>query len=351
MLLETFGSSLGLIYIYVIGSLFKYRRINNNNKIEKFNKKYFKDFSIFFVITLLYFVTEMFHSYYTDIGTDLSFKELYLKESVEIIFISLVTFFILKYKYYIHHFISIAVFVILSIAIDLILKNYQTANKATIIISILYVLVESIHYSYIKYLVEKKYYFVFDIMGILGTFNLIFTFIAFTGEIIDNKVKRNNSLIFQFYYFYREYLTWYMIIRFIIGFIIEGMILSTLEVIIIKELTPVYVIIGYELSKIPTSIIEIKENKNRWKILVISIVQIFSLLFYLEILEFNFCSLNRNTKKSIIERERNEFYTSQDIELDTEIELKGYDIGDIMEKQEVEEIEANEEDKDNIHHF
>ena len=349
--LESFGSSLGLIYIYVIGSLFKYRRINNNNKIEKFNKKYFKDFSIFFAITLLYFVTEMFHSYYTDIGTDLSFKELYLKESVEIIFISLVTFFILKYKYYIHHFISIAVFVILSIAIDLILKNYQTANKATVIISILYVLVESIHYSYIKYLVEKKYYFVFDIMGILGTFNLIFTIIAFTGEIIDNKVKRSNSLIFQFYYFYREYLTWYMIIRFIIGFIIGGMILSTLEVIIIKELTPNYVIIGYALSKIPTSIIEIKENKNRWKILVISIVQIFSLLFYLEILEFNFCSLNRNTKKSIIERERNEFYTSQDIELDTEIELKGYEIGDIMERQELEEIEAKEEDKDNIHHF
>ena len=78
--LESFGNSLGLIYIYVIGSLFKYRRINNNNKIEKFNKKYFKDFSIFFVITLFYFVTEIFHSYFTDIGNDESFKELYLKE-------------------------------------------------------------------------------------------------------------------------------------------------------------------------------------------------------------------------------------------------------------------------------
>ena len=141
-----------------------------------------------------------------------------------------------------------------------------------------------------------------------------------------------------------------MILRFLIGFIIEGMMLGALEIFILKELTPVYVIIGYELSKIPTSIIEIKENKNRWKILVISIVQIFSLLFYLEILEFNFCSLNRNTKKSIIERERNEFYTSQDIELDTEIELKGYDIGDIMEKQELEELNQNEEDKDKMHH-
>ena len=139
-----------------------------------------------------------------------------------------------------------------------------------------------------------------------------------------------------------------MILRFIIGFIIEGMILFPLEVIIIKELTPNYVIIAYALSKIPTSIIEIEDNKNRWIILAISIVQIICLLFYLEILECNFCSLNKNTKKSIIIRERSELYTSQDI--DTEIELKGYEIGDIIINQELEEIEGNEEDKDNIHH-
>ena len=345
--LESFGSSLGLIYTYVIGSLFKYRRINNNNKIEKFNKKYFKDFSIFFVITLLYFVTEMFHSYYTDIGTDLSFKELYLKESVEIIFISLVTFFILKYKYYIHHFISIALFVILSIVIDVILEKYQTANKATVIISILYVIVESLYYSYLKYLVEKKYYFTFYIIGILGSFYVIFIIIPFTGQIIYNKVKGSYSLIFQFYFFYKEYHTWYMILRFLIGFIIEGIIISTLEIVILKELTPNYVIISYALSKIPIYIVG-NEGNNRWIILAISIVQIISLLFYLEILECNFCSLNKNTKKSIIIRERSELYTSQDI--DTEIELKGYEIGDIIINQELEEIEGNEEDKDNIHH-
>ena len=140
----------------------------------------------------------------------------------------------MKYKYYIHHFISITLFVILSIAIDVILKNYQNPNKATIIISILYFWIESIYYSYLKYLVEKKYYFIFDIIGILGIFNLIFTAIAFTGEIIDNKVKRNNSLIFQFYYFYREYLAWYMIMLFIIGFIFEGIILDILKIFIIK---------------------------------------------------------------------------------------------------------------------
>ena len=141
-----------------------------------------------------------------------------------------------------------------------------------------------------------------------------------------------------------------MAIRFLIGFFIEGILLGALEIIIIKELTPNYVIIAYALSKIPPAI-ERNEGDNRWKILAISIVQIFSLLFYLEILELNFCSLNKNTKKSIIERERNECHSTQDIELESEIEVKGYNIGDIMERQELEEIEAKEEDKDNIHHF
>ena len=262
----------------------------------------------------------------------------------------MVTFFILKYKYYIHHFISIVLFVILTVIIDIILGNYINVNNATIIISFLYVLIESINYSYLKYLVEKKYYFTLDLLGILGIFFFILSVISFTSEIIYHKVKESYSLIFQFYFFYKEYNTSHMILRFIIGFIFEGMIVGTLEIVIIKELTPNYVIIAYALSKIPTSIIEIQEDKNRWIILAISIVIIFVLLFYLEILEFNFCSLNKNTRRSIIERERNEIYTSQNIDNDTEIELRGYEIGDIMKKQELEEIEENEEEKDNTHH-
>jgi hypothetical protein len=350
--LEGFGSSLGHIYIYVIGNIFKYRRIKNSNisKTEKSNKKYFKDFSILFVINLFYFLAETLQSYFSGIGKD-SFKELYLKDSIEIIFITLATFFIMKYKYYIHHYISITLFVIISVVIDVILENFRNANEATVIISIIYVIVESFYYTYLKYLIEKKYYFTFDILGILGIFDLIFALISFSGEIIYQKVKESYSLIFQFYFFYREHHTWHMILRFIIGFIIEGMVLSTLEIVIIKELTPNYVIIAYSLSKIPSSIVGIQKNDKKWIILAISIVQMFFLLFYLEILEFNFCSLNKNTKRSIIERERNECHSTQDIELDTEIELKGYEIGDIMEIQELEEIEANEEDKDNIHHF
>ena len=96
------------------------------------------------------------------------------------------------------------------------------------------------------------------------------------------------------------------------------------------------------------------DDKKRWIIFAIFLIQIFILLFYLEILEFNFCSLNKNTKKSIIERKSKESFTIEDInrenELDNEIELKGYDIGEIMKKQYLEDCDLNEEDKKNDHH-
>ena len=45
------------------------------------------------------------------------------------------------------------------------------------------------------------------------------------------------------------------------------------------------------------------DSDNRWYSIILFVLQFISLLFFLEILEFNFCNLNLNTKKSIQERE------------------------------------------------
>ena len=346
--LENFGNSTGHISIFIINNIIKYRRINTNNKTEKYNKKYFKYFSILFVIYLIYYIIALIQSIASDFEKE-SYVELYLKDGAEIIFITLVNFFLLKYKYYIHHFISITIFVILTIIIDIILDNFHRANKITAILSILVVLVESIYYSYLKYLVEKKYYYTLHILSVLGIFDVMFNIITLTIEIIIHKVKRSYELIFKFYFFYIKYHSWYMILRFLISLIIEGIILSILEFVILKELTPGYIIIAYTLAKIPSSIIANTGN-NRWIILAISIVQIFILLFYLEILEFNFCSLNKNTKKSIIERERIESRISENNKFDNDnkIEIKGYELGEIMKRQESNESNEEEEDKDTL---
>ena len=348
--LETFANSIGYISIFILSNIIRYRRIkNNNNKIENSNKNYFKDFAILFAIYFVYYVIGLLQAFFSGFGKE-SFLELYLKDGAEIIFITLVTFFLLKYKYYIHHFISITIFVILTIIIDIILDNFHRANKITAILSIFVVLVESIYYSYLKYLVEKKYYFTLHIISVLGIFDLAFNIITLTIEIIIHKVNGSYGLIFKFYFFYIKYHSWYMILRFLITFIIRGITLGILEFVILKELTPSYIIIAYTLGKIPTSIIANTGN-NRWIILAISIVQIFILLFYLEILEFNFCSLNKDTKKSIIQRERYESKISEIDKSDTEnkIEIKGYELVELMKSQESEESNEEEEDKDNLH--
>ena len=78
---------------------------------------------------------------------------------------------------------------------------------------------------------------------------------------------------------------------------------------------------------------------DRWIILVISIFQIFSLLFYLEIFELNFCSLNKNTKKNIISRIPSE----AQIDIEERIIIDGYDITENIKNQETEMAKMDED--------
>ena len=94
---------------------------------------------------------------------DTSFT-LYINDAIQIVFLTLITYFLVNYKYYIHHFISLAIFVILSAIIDLILGNYTHAQISTLFISMSYIFAISLIYSYFKYLIEKKYYFFMDVL-------------------------------------------------------------------------------------------------------------------------------------------------------------------------------------------
>ena len=81
---------------------------------------------ILFIIDSLFNITLLFQDLSGDNEEDESYQEMYLLSGLEIIVLTLATFFLLKYKYYIHHFISIALFVILTIIIDVIVKNYES---------------------------------------------------------------------------------------------------------------------------------------------------------------------------------------------------------------------------------
>ena len=75
---------------------------------------------------------------------------------------------------------------------------------------------------------------------------------------------------------------------------------------------------------------------------------------YLEILEYNFCSLNKNTKKSIEERGiRNSISESDINDEDCEVDIKGYNVTEIIKTEdkiedliEMNKIFEEEESKD-----
>ena len=251
----------------------------------------------------------------------------------------------MKYKYYIHHIISIAIFVIFCIIIDIILNNFKYINTYIVISSILVVIADTFIYTYFKYLIANKYYYFLDILLYIGSFDFIICLLFLGIILICQNMNNNNELIFQFFLFYKKNGIYNIIFRFLFIAIIKGFLVGIIEFIIINELTPNYIKIAYELANIPSTIIVI-EGTNRWILLVISIFQILSLLFYLEIFEYNFCNLNKNTKKSILEREHKDSIIEYNYDND-EIDVGGFDISESIKMQKNAEEMGYMSPKDN----
>ena len=154
-----------------------------------------------------------------------SSRQLYINDAIEIIFSILITFFLLKYRYYIHHFISLFIFIILCVLLDLLQDNYNNYTYADIPIvlnSIMYVLSDSFLYSYLKYLILFKYNFYMDVICFLSIFNFAVIFLSLIVVIIIQSANGNNEIIIQFYSFYIEYDIGYIVLRFLLGFFLLG---------------------------------------------------------------------------------------------------------------------------------
>jgi hypothetical protein len=165
------------------------------------------------------------------------------------------------------------------------------------------------------------------------------------------------------------------IIRFFLGFVVTGFIIDILEFMILDKLTPNYIIIGYEIGKIPSNIVDFFGNDSygdnkKLKVvvlvvlLILSILQIASLLLYLEIFELNFCSLNQNTKRNIEERERllptDKYYSIVDGNIegdkvddieddsDSEIDMDGYKVAHYNGRPSVEMSDGRDSNSNSI---
>ena len=87
---------------------------------------------------------------------------------------------------------------------------------------------------------------------------------------------------------------------------ITGLMQQVLNVLIIYLFTPNHIFISYGINKIKKIVYKNTEDYYHLFCLIPFFFQILSLLFYLEILEYNFCNLNKDTKRNIELRENDD---------------------------------------------
>ena len=235
-------------------------------------------------------------------------------ESIELIFITVVSFLLLKYKYFIHHIIAIIIFIFISFFIDLILDNFPDLfNRGVIFIfiSIIIVAIDAIDYGYQKYMMDVLFYPYWSLALIIGITNFFIFFtllIACLAKGKENSFKEKNQMFIGFYKYFEEVNVGIIIVKHILN-IILNFFLNLFRVLTILYFTPDYILISFTVSRILDIVIESK----KYECLALFFLQFITLMFYLEIFEFNFWGLNKNTRRNIQEREKDEMLSQERI--------------------------------------
>ena len=316
------------IGIIIIGLFMFCKYKEKQNKTYK-NKKSFKYILFLFIFRLIKSSYEIFCINIFDKKYRFT-KVLNTTNGFILLLMSLVTYILLKYKYYIHHIISMFLYLAIGISIDLILHSYQEIKYDYIYFYIIYVVNEVLIFCYIKYLMDKLYYNYKEVViywGITGLIAIILTYVAL--YIYQYKLNINNNIINEL----REYFDFdkLKIVNFIflqlLYVLLNGGIFYSLTILMVDYFKPNYTVITDQIY-VFVRCIAYEDRKNKYYTFITFVFQILALLIYFEIIELNFFKLNENTTKNILERE--------EIEKEEQNE-------DEQIKEEIQEIEINGE--------
>ena len=312
----------------IIGIFMNCKYKEKQNKIGK-NKKSFKYILYLFLFRLIKSSYEIFYIHIINdkyILTEL----LNTTNGLELILMSIGTYILLKYKYYIHHIISMIIYLSLSIAIDFILQNFQNSQYDYVYIYIIYIVNEISFFCYLKYLMDKIYYNYKEVVIYMGIIGFITNMLGY-GAVFIYQYKLNtkesiiNELREYFVFDITKVLSFIFLQLFFV--LLNGGLYYLLIVLMIFYFKPNYIVMTDEIY-VFIECIAYKDKKNKYYTFIPFFVQIFVLLIYFEIIELNFFKLNENTTKNILKRE--------EIEKEEENE-------DEQLKDEIEQIELNGE--------
>ena len=257
-----------LVLLYIIDNYL------SKNKNEEFNENNQKSIKIIFILIICYLIFNSIFIYLLQVNDNINDTEYYMRI---IIFLILIERICLKNYFYSHQILSFTIIIILFFYF--IINSIIQSSK----LKIIYVLILIKFYSYsfrvhlLKYINMKYFiniYYLGSIKGIVGLIQIL----------IQNKTNFPEFNLCT--------------VCLIILLLIILMINVYLEYKIISELAPIH---RYMTDFTSIYISEIIINKN-FELILIGLLLIISCLIYLEIIQLNFCNLNKNTKINIEKR-------------------------------------------------
>ena len=157
------------------------KKEKEKNKKVQCTKKSILHFSILYIEYILYMAVILYlntlKSKDRDSTEDFKMSHYYglcSEEAVEIVFIVIVSKFLLKMRLYIHHYIGLITFIILSLSIDIPFNlSLVQPGYYFFFIYCIYLFLDSLFITYEKYMMDKLYYSPFIIVFSIGILFLI----------------------------------------------------------------------------------------------------------------------------------------------------------------------------------
>ena len=308
IVLDLYSSSFGMLSVTFIPYIFKFADIDKSN--DQFRKKMkCRNYTLLVLAYAFYSITQEIPSRMKASLSESQNIINYLAQGpflyigVEMILLTIVSIFLLKYKYYNHHFISMAAFIIFGTISDIILNYYPHMAKYGLLINtfeFLRIFADVIYYYYQKYMMEILFYPYWKISFCIGicvsfTATLLLIYVLTDPDKADSKIPT----IADFYLYFTEVHPGLIIGKQLI-IIVLYLISFSLTMLNIYYFNPNYILISYHIAKVVNNIIDlIKGEPEKLYSLIFFVLQFLSLMIYLEIIELNFCKMNENTKRNI----------------------------------------------------
>ena len=355
-ILDLYSNSIGNMLIFVIPYLKCFSNTNKHFELGNSIK-----IIIFYSLSILCFLIYLLLNFISSVMKSKSNSDnknnnphsfgLCSKESIEIILITLISIPTLRYKYFIHHIISLTFFIIISASIDLLLDNfsYEKDSSINFIDNFAIVVFDTLIYCLQKYMIDRLYCSFYHISFSIGLSKFCVNTVIFVITLIIGNKNNNGGTNFftQFYEYFTDVGTGKIVLKFVLNMTIQFFFNLFLS-LTIYYFSPNHIMITYQINKM-INVLYNSDDPKRYFSIILFIFQFISLMVYLEIIEMNFWGLNENTKRNIGIRGINDMIMSEEDEKDPIEAIPGYELNkEYNELEDHDESIINSDNNENI---